>query len=492
MILLRRYHVRMNDNPPQVTDLKEAQLLINKLWADTQSLTEKIHALEKQVKEQKGKLSKNSKNSSKPPSTDGYNKPAPKSQRNPSDRPSGGQPGHKGSTLNKVDKPDSVDITPLETCSHCAASLTQTPVLATQRRQVFDLPKVALHVVEHQVEVKRCTCCGEKSKSVFPKDVTNHTQYGTNVQAIISYYSQYQLLPYKRIQEMFKDIFNINLSQGTIKNVLARGSDGLDEFMTQTKEALLNSPVNHFDETGMRVDTHLQWLHVASNEALTYYFLHENRGSIAMNEMGILPDYQGYAMHDHWISYYTYLECVHLLCNAHHLRELIYAAEQYEQVWPTQLIQCLLDIKIAVAEAANEGLSSLSEEQLKQFNEQYDEILAQGKAEIPILPAPKKKKRGKPKRHKSHNLHARLVDHKAEVLGFMNDFFLPFDNNLAERDIRMAKLKQKISGCFRTGEGEEIFSKFRSYISTVRKQGLNQFDALIDLFNNEPFIPSVN
>ena len=211
-----------------------------------------------------------------------------------------------------------------------------------------------------------------------------------------------------------------------------------------------------------------------------------------MNEMGILPDYQGYAMHDHWISYCTYLECVHLLCNAHHLRELIYVAEQYGQVWPTKLIQCLLDIKIAVAEAANEGLSSLSVEQLNQFNEQYDEILAQGKAEIPILPVPKIKKRGKSKRHKSHNLHARLVDHKAEVMGFMNDFFLPFDNNLAERDIRMAKLKQKISGCFRTGGGGEVFSKFRSYISTVRKQGLNQFDALIDLFNNEPFIPSVN
>ncbi len=158
-------------------------------------------------------------------------------------------------------------------------------------------------------------------------------------------------------------------------------------------------------------------------------------------------------MHVHWISYYTYLECVQLLCNAHHLRELIYVAEQYGQVWPTKLIQCLLDIKIAVAEAANEGLSSLSVEQLNQFNEQYYEILAQGKAEIPILPAPKKKKRGKRKRHKRHNLHARLVDHKAEVLGFMNDFFLPFDNNLAERDIRMAKLKQKISGCFRTGEG---------------------------------------
>jgi hypothetical protein len=188
-----------------------------------------------------------------------------------------------------------------------------------------------------------------------------------------------------------------------------------------------------------------------------------------MNEMGILPNYQGYAMHDHWISYYTYLECVHLLCNAHHLRELIYAAEQYGQVWPTKLIQCLLDMKIAVAEAENEGLTGLSEEQLKQFNEQYDEILAQGKAEIPILPAPKKKKRGQPKRHKSHNFNGRLVDHKAEVLGFMNNFFLPFDNNLAERDIRMAKLKQKIFGCFRTGGGGDIFSQFRSYISTVRK-----------------------
>jgi transposase len=479
----------MNDKAPQVTDLKEAQLQINQLWAIVNSLTEKVHSLEKQVKEQKGKLSKNSKNSSKPPSTDGYNKPDPQSQRKPSGRPSGGQPKHKGSTLNRVDKPDVVDIHPLEICSHCSASLNATPVLSIERRQVFDLPKVALHVTEHQVQVKRCTCCGEKSKSEYPKNVTNHTQYGTNIQAILTYFSQYQLLPYKRIQEMFKDIFNVSLSQGTIKNVLARGSDGLGEFMTQTKAALLNSPINHFDETGMRVDTGLHWLHVASNENLTYYFLHESRGRIAIDEMGILPDYQGYAMHDHWQSYYTYLECIHLLCNAHHLRELIYAAEQYEQLWPTQLIQCLLDIKKAVEEAQNEGLLNLSEEQLKQFNQQYDEILAQGKAEIPILAEANEKKKGRPKRHKSHNLHARLVEHKDEVLGFMNNLFLPFDNNLAERDVRMAKLKQKISGCFRTEDGGDIFSRLRSYISTVRKQGVNQFDALIDLFNNDPFIP---
>jgi transposase len=482
----------MNDKPPQVTDLKEAQLLIDQLWLMVNSLTKKVHSLEKQVKEQKGKLSKNSKNSSKPPSSDGYNKPEPKSQRKPSGRPSGGQPGHKGNTLNKVDKPDTVEVSPLETCSHCSASLNTTPVLATQCRQVFDLPKVVLHVTEHQVQVKRCTCCGEKSKSEYPKNVTNHTQYGTNIQAILTYFSQYQLLPYKRIQEMFKDIFNVSLSQGTIKNVLSRGSDGLDGFIVQTKAALLNSPINHFDETGMRVDTGLHWLHVASNEKLTYYFLHESRGRIAIDEMGILPDYQGYAMHDHWLSYYTYLECIHLLCNAHHLRELIYAAEQYEQVWPTELIQCLLDIKNAVEEALNEDLPSLTEEQLKQFNQQYDEILVQGKAEIPILPEVKKKKTGRPKRHKSHNLHARLLEHKDEVLGFMNNFFLPFDNNLAERDVRMAKLKQKISGCFRTEDGGDIFSRLRSYISTVRKQGVNQFDALIDLFNNDPFIPPVN
>jgi transposase len=245
---------------------------------------------------------------------------------------------------------------------------------------VFDLPKVALHVTEHQVQVKRCICCGEKSKSEYPKNVTNHTQYGTNIKAILTYFSQYQLLPYKRIQEMFKDIFNVSLSQGTIKNVLARGSDGLDGFMAQTKEALLNSPLNHFDETGMRVDTGLYWLHVASNEALTYYFLHERRGRIAIDEMGILPDYQGYAMHEHWRSYYAYLECTHLLCNAHHLRELTYAAEQYAQKWPTQLIECLLDIKNAVEEAVNKGLPNLTEEQRTQFNQQYDKILAQGKA----------------------------------------------------------------------------------------------------------------
>jgi len=316
-------------------------------------------------------------------------------------------------------------------------------------------------------------------------------QYGTNIQAILTYFNQYQLLPYQRTQEMFQDLFNIHLSQGTIKNVLSRGADALTEFTEQLKTTLLSSPINYFDETGLRVETKLNWLHVASNEKLTYYFIHKKRGKEAMDEMGILPDYQGNAVHDHWMSYYQY-NCQHVLCNAHHLRELTFVEEQYQQPWALKMKECLLGIKSAVEEAISLGGTTLTQAQILGFEHYYDRIVFEGKQQIPIIRPPKVKKRGRVKKHKSHNLLNRLIEHKSEVLAFMYNFALPFDNNLAERDIRMTKLKQKISGCFRSEDGGDIFCSLRSYLSTVKKQGLNRLDALIDLFNGTPFIPSMN
>ena len=495
----------MNDKAPQVTNLKDAQMLIDQLWdvvaiqdktinsltLQVGTLTKQVSSLTAEVKILKGKLSKNSNNSSKPPSSDGYSKPAPKSLRKKSGKPSGGQHGHKGHTLRMVDNPDFIVENKVTACTHCSADLSQTPIVDIERRQVFDLPPVALQVTEHQAQIKHCTACGEKNKAPFAEGIQKGTQYGTQIQAILSYFSQYQLLPYQRTQEMFQDLFNIKLSQGTIKNVLSRGAKGLKQFNEQLKEALLASPVNYFDETGLRVDKNLHWLHVASNEQLTYYTIHKKRGKEAMDEMDILPNYQGYAVHDHWKSYYRY-HCEHVLCNAHHLRELTFIEEQYKQSWAAKMKQCLQGIKIAVDEAILSGEESLTAPQILGFEQYYDSILFEARQEIPKLAKPERKKRGREKKHKSHNLLNRLVEHKSEVLAFMNNFMLPFDNNLAERDIRMTKLKQKISGCFRSEAGGDIFCSLRSYLSTVRKQGVNRLDALIDLFNGKPFIPTLH
>jgi len=488
----------MKDKAPQITNLKEAQTLIDQLWEVVRvqsktidSLTQQVNNLTAEVKTLKEKLSKNSKNSSKPPSSDGYSKPAPKSLRKKTGKPSGGQRGHKGQTLRMVDTPDIVETYEITSCSHCLADLSHAPVVDVERRQIFDLPPIELEVTEHQAHIKQCTSCGKSSKAMYPDTIGKGAQYGTNIQAILTYFNQYQLLPYQRTQEMFQDLFNIHLSQGTIKNVLSRGANALTDFTEHLKTSLLQSPVNYFDETGLCVEAKLNWLHVASNEKLTYYFIHKNRGKEAMDEMGILPHYQGYAVHDHWMSYYRY-HCQHVLCNAHHLRELTFVEEQYEQPWALKMKECLLGIKSAVEDAIYLGNSALSQAQIVGFEHYYDGIALEAKQQIPLIEAPKLKKRGRVKRHKSHNLLNRLIEHKSEVLAFMYNFALPFDNNLAERDIRMTKLKQKISGCFRSEEGGDIFCSIRSYLSTVKKQGINRLDALINLFNGNPFIPSMN
>jgi len=495
----------MNEKAPQATNLKEAQTLIDQLWdvvrvqsktidvltQQVSSLTMQVDSLTVEVNTLKEKLSKNSHNSSKPPSSDGYSKPAPKSLRQKTGKPSGGQRGHKGQTLQMVATPDIVKQHAITSCTHCCADLSHAPIIDVERRQTFDLPPIELEVTEHQAQIKHCEICNKNSKATFPEGVCKGAKYGSNIQAILTYFNQYQLLPYQRTQEMFQDLFNIHLSQGTIKNVLSRGADALTDFTEQLKTTLLASPTNYFDETGLRVKTKLNWLHVASNEQLTYYFIHPKRGKEAMDEMGILPEYQGYAVHDHWMSYYRY-NCQHVLCNAHHLRELTFVEEHYQQPWALKMKACLLGIKSAVKDAIFSGRAALSQAQIVGFEQYYDGIVLEAKQQIPILETPKLKKRGRVKKHKSHNLLSRLIEHKSEVLAFMYNFTLPFDNNLAERDIRMTKLKQKISGCFRSEEGGVHFCSLRSYLSTVKKQGINRLDALIDLFNGKPFIPSMS
>jgi transposase len=465
----------------------EKDTLIIELLEQNKLLREqcaRLERLEAEIEALKDRLSKNSKNSSKPPSTDGYEKPEPKAQREESERETGGQPGHKGSTLEQTDTPDEIENHSLGQCSQCGLDLSEHEVQGYEARQVFELPEIKIVITEHRAEIKVCPCCDAQVKAKFPEEVKQPVQYGKRVQAAATYFSQYQLLPYKRTQEMFQDLFQLNLSQGTIKNILNRGYNHLAEFEQEIVNTLKNSDVVHFDESGVRVKKKLHWLHVASTDKLTYYHIDPKRGREAMDPIGILPEFKGHAVHDHWSSYYGY-DCSHVLCNAHHLRELTFSLERHQQQWAGKLKKFLQDAKKEVDEAISLGEKSLSCKRVSYYEQRYSRILREGKSELPILAVDETKVRGKKKQHKAKNLHDRLVNHKKEVLAFVYDITLPFDNNLAERDIRMVKVKQKVSGCFRSEIGAQMFSRIRGYISTAKKQGFNAFNVLSDVFEGD-------
>jgi len=344
----------------------------------------RIAGLEKEIEALKNRLAKNSRNSSKPPSSDGYGKPKPKSQRKKSGRSSGGQPGHKGSTLKQVEHPDHIQEHAVSCCTHCHADLSNQAVTAVEARQVFDLPEIKIAVTEHRAQVKTCPHCDRRVKAKFPAVVTQPVQYGNGVRATATYLSQYQLLPYQRLQELFHDLFQIKLSQGTLNNILNRGHQQLERFEDSAKEALKTNAVVHFDESGIRLKKKLNWLHVASTQKLTCYHIDPKRGADAMNAMAILPNFQGYAVHDHWKSYYVY-DCQHVLCNAHHLRELTFAQEQHQQRWAGELSKCLLDAKQEVDDAKAADALSLDASRVTFFDRRYSCLLRAGRDEIPVL-----------------------------------------------------------------------------------------------------------
>lgn len=468
-------------DPEAITTLEQAREVIMLQSALIKELLARVEQLESQ-------RSKNSRTSSKPPSSDGYQKPKPKSRRTKSQRSSGGQPGHKGSTLKRVAQPDEIETLPLRDCHRCGQSLVAQAVKGTECRQVFDVPPPRLHVKAYHAEIKACPGCGKTSRAPFPAAVTQPVQYGQHIKAMVVYLSQYQLLPYRRLQELLHDLFNVHLSQGTIHTILNQCFARLHSFDQAAKMQLMDSPVVHFDETGMRIDTALHWLHVASTQQLTYYHFDDKRGTAAMQSMGILPQFNGTAVHDHWQSYYRY-DCQHALCNAHHLRELTHTHEQHGQQWAQRLITCLLDAKVEVDAAIDRGRPTLPSHRQAYYQRRYSRLLRQGRDELPQLTPPQHKRRGRRKQHAAKNLHDRLVKHKYEVLAYVYDFSIPFDNNLAERDLRMGKVKQKISGCFRSTTGAQSFARVRGYVSTIKKNSLNVFDSLVLAVNGQPVMP---
>jgi len=469
--------------------IHDALRAIDGLEQQVRDLTLRLDASEQRVKHLEDQLAKNSRNSSKPPSTDGFQKPAPKSLREKSARPSGGQSGHRGNTLTMVEKPDRTEPHRVERCECCGRSLAACPPDGIEKRQVRDLPPLRLIVTEHQAERKRCPC-GHLNKAAFPEGVNAPVQYGSGIKALAVYFNNYQFLPYKRTCELLADLFDCGISEGTLANLIGECHERLEAPVRQIKAQIAQAPVAQFDESGARVEKKLWWLHAASTATATYYDIHPKRGAEAIKAIGILPNFIGRAIHDFWKPYFGY-ECDHGLCNAHHLRELIFVHEQHRQAWADAMIDCLLGIKTAVAQA-RQTTNHLTEDQRRDFEARYQRILDQGYAQNPLSPAPVRKKRGRRKKTKPRNLLERLDEHRQEVLAFMYDFNVPFDNNLAERDIRMMKVQQKISGTFRSEDGAHAFCRIRSYISTARKNALGAMDAIARVFAGNPFVPIDN
>jgi transposase len=462
--------------------------IISSLEQQVVTLKEENSFLRNQLEELLSKLNKNSHNSSKPPSSDSFVRHT-KSLRKPSDKKAGGQPGHKGTTLQMAVVADEVIVHRVETCGACGKDISFTCGQSYERRQVFDIPPVKVLVSEHRCEIKSCPHCAAQTKAVFPQGVSQPVQYGKNIQQWAMYMMHYQLLPAERTAEAFAALYNHSISTGTLMNMSLQCYDQLEEFEQIITEQLCKQDVVHFDETGYYVDNKRQWLHSASTASLTLYMPHAKRGKEAMDAMKILPVFGGNAMHDFWGSYMDY-PCSHNLCNAHHLRDLTFCEEQEKSNWATQMKTLLLKIKEAVDFAKQEGQTNLTLTQITSFENDYDQLMNKGKSAHPAREN-QSIKRGRAKQSKTYNMLKRFEQHRKSILGFMWNFKIPFDNNQAERDIRMMKLKQKISGCFRSMTGAKIFARIRSYISTCKKQGINIPDALSQAICRNPFIPSV-
>ena len=449
----------------------------------------RIAELEERVKSLEDQINKNSRNSSKPPSTDISRKI--KGQRKPSGKPVGGQKGHKGHTLKMADKPDHVIVHPVTKCETCGRSLCDAKAASYERRQVFDLPPIKVEVFEHQAERTICPNCGSLNKATFPEEVPYPVQYGTRLKSVATYLNQYQLVPFDRLSEAFVDLFGHRLSQSTLIDTNRACYDILEPVEEAIKQQLIASPVICLDETGMRIEGKRKWCHVVSTENLTYYAAHSRRGSKANEDMGILPVYSGTAMHDGWSSYFKF-KCKHALCNSHHIRDLLFIHEEDKQNWAKDLIDQLIGIKTTV-DRRKPIYCKLDLAEIKDFEDRYDHIIEMAKLENPPPIASNSqgliKKRGKKKKTKAQNLLERLDEYRREALAFMYDFEVPFDNNLAERDIRMMKVQQKISGTFRSWEGANIFCRIRGYISTVKKSSISVIDAIQGAFEGKPFIP---
>ncbi len=467
---------------PSYEELKELvaaqQLLI-------EQQTARIAELEAMIVELERRVGRNPRNSSMPPSAEGLSKPpANRAERRKAKCRPGKQPGDEGHHLAQVSDPDEVLTHRPRRCRGCEGDLSEAEIVSVERRQVFEAPQTRAHVTEHQLLKLRCSC-GVETKAPAPSEATAPACYGPGVRALAVYLSVYQHVPYDRLAEIFADVLSMPVSVGAIKAMVAEAGGGLGLFLDVVTELLKDAPVVHFDETGGRVEGSLHWVHVASTSLYTLLLCHKRRGTVAMDDVGVIAKMSGVAIHDGWKPYRAY-EVDHALCNAHHLRELADVFERFDQDWADEMITLLLDAKEAVEQAVAKGRPRLDATTLHSMRVRYGKLVAKGWA---LNERPARATTGKWYQNTAVNLLNRLDTHRDDVLRFTVDFYVPFDNNQGERDIRMVKLQQKISGSWRTKTGADDFCAIRSYVSTMKKHGYDVLAGLRQLFEGNVWLP---
>ena len=460
--------------------------LIELCRQEPEKVVDLLLALEAKLISLEVRLNRTSQNSDKPPSSDGLKKPP--CQQSKSKRKPGGQKGQSGTTLKFSDKPDKIIQHGLGYCQDCGVSLEQVEGVVVSRRQEIELPEKPVQIIEHQCLVKQCPGCGCHNRGQWPAHLTGNVQYGLGFKAFCLYLLTYQLLPYKRTGELLKTLLGYQPGGGTLQSMLDQAYQALEPVEQAIKEALRASPLSHADETSLRIEGQTQWLHVFSTLTYTYYYWNQHRGQKAHRADGLLADYVGIVMHDAYRSYFGY-SYTHALCNAHLLRELqaLYETDQTQR-WAWQLMRLLRLAWTLVKTAKQADQTQLADHQRDRIVALFIQIMAkadQQNSRIQRHPG----QRGRVAQSASRNLIDRLIQYQDAYLRFLTDFRVPFDNNLAERDLRMSKLQQKISGCFRTPQGASLFCRIRGYISTLRKQDYELLPALVSLWSPTPFFP---
>jgi transposase len=446
-------------------------------------LIAEVRRLSARVAELEARLSKDSHNSSKPPSSDGLAKKS-SSPSVPSGNKPGGQAGHAGKTLKRSARVDTTINHPLPQHCTCGAFLSGADTLLCERRQVIDIPVASYHVTEHCTWQSRCSC-GQVHQSEFPAEVTEAVQYGPNVRALAVHLTHGQLLPLARSAQLISELYGLHVSSGTVHAWGDQAGQLLLPEVVCIAQSLMGLPVVCADESGLRVAAHLNWLHTVASDKLTWYGVHAKRGMPAIKDHGILPNLLGTAVHDCWGPYWTLHNCLHALCNAHLLRELTFQRETTRQRWPKRMIDLLIRSRDHCEAARQRGETALSAWRIRRIFRDYSTILDKALIRNPRAER-QDKRRGRVKQSLTLNLINRMREHADAVLRFVTNLRVPFTNNLAERAIRMPKVKQKISGCFRTIQGAQTFCIIRSYLDTMHKQGHNMFEVLRQTFIGRP------
>jgi transposase len=458
----------------------EVQEMVGELGAVVVELRAEVVELRRQ-------LGQNSRNSAKPPSSDSpFVKPAPRSLRRKSGRRAGGQSGHQGSTLGQVADPNETMRHEPGPCGGCGADLVDAPEVGVERRQVFDLPPMRVRVTEHQLIARRCAC-GATTCGTAPAGVMAPVQYGPRVTAIIVYLYVGQFLSKKRTAAALAELFGTPVWEGTVATMTARAAEGLEEFLNHVTDRLAEAEVAGFEETGLRVAGRLHWVHCARTGKYTLITCHPQRGRAGINDAGVLSRFRGIAVHDAWAPYDTYLDVAHQLCCAHAQRELAGVADaapvEKDWCWATQATDALVAMQKLVTEAIAAGADTINPDALATQIHRYHSAAQVGISQSAA--------RSDAVMKKHHALTRRLIDRQDDYLRFTQDWRVPADNNGSERDIRMIKLRQKVSGCLRTLTGTQQFCAIRSYLSTAAKHGKHFFDTLVMLTEGRPWLPEI-